>query len=577
MNSRHTPVQLKPQTDFKDYEDCLKRAGGQWEDDVEIELGSKMSSGRKVVPELCFPKEIGEWEQRELKASLFKSMDGAFRGLREGIMVENCWLLDAMEYVAKQGLPPKLFPRYNEDKGVYEVNLWRVSDGSASPLLVTVDSRIASVPRYNISYAFVGSDEPGELWPALVEKALAKAAVPQPTPSGIDVEGFPALDGRPGLTALVGALHLLGGSLYSVENPAGDGKTWEPAAFAATLRSLMENGPGLRAVFWRPDPENTTTGPRGEPAGQNGLVTNNAYLILEMREVTLKDGGHTTLLLLRNPWGERGSANKAVQWRGKWGDESPLWKENRRVFEELGVFSKRGGTFWMDLADVAENAAALDAWLPQGAQSPPSSPSSVRHSPSPQREELANEIIARTPEPPLTDREPEQSIKSPIAPEPSNSRFEPPPVSKVAPEPAQQPLAKPNAAQDFPQQPTTAGELVTAVIRGDLELLRRAIYRGNSNSAGDFGKSLLHFAAETGNTGVIELLFENGAEVEATDKYGRTPLHLACLYGHDRAVKFLLDVAKANPWAAAKNRATPLDLAEGTKRLSVVRIFPRKG
>jgi uncharacterized protein len=50
---------------------------------------------------------------------------------------------------------------------------------------------------------------------------------------------------------------------------------------------------------------------------------------------------------------------------------------------------------------------------------------------------------------------------------------------------------------------------------------------------------LLEFAAK-GNLRAVKTLIESGAALDAKDKYGRTPLHLAAFYGHTATVKALI-------------------------------------
>lgn len=51
----------------------------------------------------------------------------------------------------------------------------------------------------------------------------------------------------------------------------------------------------------------------------------------------------------------------------------------------------------------------------------------------------------------------------------------------------------------------------------------------------------LHAAVAAGKTECMRVLIEAGADCEAKNVYGNTPLHIACLNGHAEAVKGLLE------------------------------------
>src|SRR6266436_1718120 len=68
---------------------------------------------------------------------------------------------------------------------------------------------------------------------------------------------------------------------------------------------------------------------------------------------------------------------------------------------------------------------------------------------------------------------------------------------------------------------------------------------------------LIHWAALRGETKSIEMMIKLGADVNASDDQGKTPLHDACLKGHSDTVRLLLDHG-ANIGARDKNGATPL-------------------
>ena len=74
------------------------------------------------------------------------------------------------------------------------------------------------------------------------------------------------------------------------------------------------------------------------------------------------------------------------------------------------------------------------------------------------------------------------------------------------------------------------------------------------------GSSVLHLACLTSDTGMIELLLQYGADVNAIDSKGRTALHYCILRGKTAAAKLLI-TRGANPLAEDKEGKTPLKLA----------------
>jgi len=74
------------------------------------------------------------------------------------------------------------------------------------------------------------------------------------------------------------------------------------------------------------------------------------------------------------------------------------------------------------------------------------------------------------------------------------------------------------------------------------------------------------FCYECGHVLVVERLLEAGANVDIQSAKGRTPLHQACLFNQTEIVKVLLDHG-ANPRVKDKEGMTPKDLARGRSEI----------
>jgi ankyrin repeat protein len=83
----------------------------------------------------------------------------------------------------------------------------------------------------------------------------------------------------------------------------------------------------------------------------------------------------------------------------------------------------------------------------------------------------------------------------------------------------------------------------------------------------------LHDAADKGNREMIELLIENGADVNAANEVGMTPLHFA----RNREIAALLLDAHADPNARNKDGNTPLHWEACGGDLDVVELLVGSG
>jgi len=103
--------------------------------------------------------------------------------------------------------------------------------------------------------------------------------------------------------------------------------------------------------------------------------------------------------------------------------------------------------------------------------------------------------------------------------------------------------------------------LFSAVENGDLVNLKILLDQGAEvNAKTKRGRTLLHWTASRNSAMVTKTLIENGADAKAKDNRGRTPMHIAADHGNDKVAQVLIEHgAKVN--AKDNDDRTPLDLA----------------
>uniref|UniRef100_A0A1I7TCN0 ANK_REP_REGION domain-containing protein n=1 Tax=Caenorhabditis tropicalis TaxID=1561998 RepID=A0A1I7TCN0_9PELO len=74
---------------------------------------------------------------------------------------------------------------------------------------------------------------------------------------------------------------------------------------------------------------------------------------------------------------------------------------------------------------------------------------------------------------------------------------------------------------------------------GELDAVKQSVKEQNLHEVYN-GRTAIQIAADYGQTAVMEYLISIGADVQAKDKYGITPLLSAVWEGHYDAVKLLL-------------------------------------
>ncbi|MBM3847302.1 MAG: hypothetical protein FJ405_13595 [Verrucomicrobia bacterium] len=107
-------------------------------------------------------------------------------------------------------------------------------------------------------------------------------------------------------------------------------------------------------------------------------------------------------------------------------------------------------------------------------------------------------------------------------------------------------------------------------------------YRANTNSpatetgVSPDGSTLLHRAVEAGEINRVKALIAQGARVGSTNRYGISPLWIACRDGHEAIVQSLL-AAKADPNTLRPGGETVLMTASRTGHPGVVRALLEAG
>lgn len=104
-------------------------------------------------------------------------------------------------------------------------------------------------------------------------------------------------------------------------------------------------------------------------------------------------------------------------------------------------------------------------------------------------------------------------------------------------------------------------DVAAAAAIGDLHLLNALLAAGaDANAANDIGMTPLHYAAMHGRTAAAAVLLDHGADVNSADHAGWTPLLLAVLGGQAQTAELLLEHG-ADPDAPSRSRRLALWLA----------------
>jgi len=120
-------------------------------------------------------------------------------------------------------------------------------------------------------------------------------------------------------------------------------------------------------------------------------------------------------------------------------------------------------------------------------------------------------------------------------------------------------------------------ELLDAVGDGDIARVKKLLDRGaNLNAKNILGLTPLHIAAMYGNLELVDLLLKYGADANAKTDHAVTPLHLAASWGRADVVKMLLERG-ADVNARDDKGWTPLHFATLNNHSNVAKILLENG
>ena len=180
---------------------------------------------------------------------------------------------------------------------------------------------------------YMHSNQKEEFWCALLEKAYAKLAG--------SYEALDAGNSADALSDLTGGIS----QVYDFEKGKIRGDAEQEAKLFRDLKKALSRDSLINCSMIIQPGENM------ESQRDNGLIVGHAYTVIKCYELSLglfgMSGKHK-LIKLRNPWG-------ATEWKGKWGDDDPQWKEiSDSKKKELDFTNEDDGEFWMEFHEYLE-------------------------------------------------------------------------------------------------------------------------------------------------------------------------------------------------------------------------------
>uniref|UniRef100_A0A6U8PEZ2 Calpain catalytic domain-containing protein n=1 Tax=Eutreptiella gymnastica TaxID=73025 RepID=A0A6U8PEZ2_9EUGL len=309
----------------------------------QTDIVMKPTSGEPALPagiQYLSPQEIfGDVNG----GSLFikgdgESMAAHYSDVNQGELAD-AWLMSALAMVARYGKATSIFTGHGDDGVVVQLHKFNKDP----KMFGTWDSPFEqpvtyALPTKDGKLCYTYSDEAGELWPALAEKAVAAA---YHSTAGHEVNGYEVLlEGN----AAMGLAMLLGGTPFTVKlNEVTDAGNRSALLFRAWKKLLRQGCTVI--VYFKED--------------ANGLEGSRPYTVFSLQKF---DGalGPTFLALFRSPRGKQAqdcAAGTGGVWNGKWSDcDADGWAANPQAKAQCDWNGRKDdGTFWMAFEDIVAN------------------------------------------------------------------------------------------------------------------------------------------------------------------------------------------------------------------------------
>ncbi|KAG7365070.1 calcium-dependent cytoplasmic cysteine proteinase, papain-like protein [Nitzschia inconspicua] len=286
--------------------------------------------------------------------------------------VGDCWLVAAFACASEfpHVIRHQFLTKEYNPRGLYKI---RIFDPQLEKwVIVKVDDRIPC--KKGTKKPHFMKPNGNELWAMILEKAYAKHCGSYAKMEG----GF----------VLWGWLSMTGNHVFQMSlDEKGGGKRWlredmvaikniedkRACAFRSTKEKFSEDQ--VWTLLTKYDRQKAlisasigksvyrgNDGPRGEQMlDDKGLVAGHAYSVIAAKEVAqrgpggLPKAGAKTyrLLQLRNPWG-------SFEWKGKWSDNSSMWKKYPSIAKQLNFEPADDGTFWMEFQDFKKTFTRIN-------------------------------------------------------------------------------------------------------------------------------------------------------------------------------------------------------------------------